>query len=152
MSENSRFAVAVHALTLLSSEDRPLTSGYIAGSVNTNPVVIRRILSVLRSAHLVESRGGASGGFCLAHPPAAITLRDVYRAVEGPRLFALPTPAPNPGCPVGSTIQAALTRQFDKALQAMEGALGDATIEDMLRQTRAWKGRESKRSRRNLQQ
>src|SRR5437763_13957245 len=110
---SSRFAVAVHALTLLGSEDGPLTSEFIAGSVNTNPVVIRRVLAALRTAKLVASKGGASGGWRLTRAPSAITLRDVYRAVEGPSLFALPEQPPNPACPVGSTIQAALTREFE---------------------------------------
>jgi Rrf2 family protein len=137
---NSRFAVAVHALTLLSAEDRPLTSEHIASSVNTNPVVIRRLLATLRNARLVESRPGAGGGWTLARAPEAITLRDVYRAAEGPRLFALPAQPPAAACPVGSTIQRPLLRQFELAQQGAEAALGRATISDMLRQTRAWRG------------
>jgi len=137
MSENSRFAVAAHALTLLSLENRPLTSEYIAGSVNTNPVVIRRVLAALRTARLVASKGGARGGWRLTRAPEAITLRDVYRAVEEPRLFGLPGQPPNPDCPVGSTIQPLLNRQFELALQGMEASLGRATIADMLRQTGA---------------
>ena len=136
MSDSSRFAVAVHAPTLLASADRPLTSERIAGSVNTNPVVIRRVLAALRTARLVASKGGAGGGWRLTRASEAITLRDVYRAVEGPRLFAFPSQAPNPDCPVGSTIQSALQRQFELALQGMEAALGHANIADMLRQTR----------------
>ncbi|MBV9496028.1 MAG: Rrf2 family transcriptional regulator, partial [Acidobacteria bacterium] len=48
MTQSSRFATAVHILTLLAGEnEEPLTSDYIAGSVNTNPVVIRRLLGIL---------------------------------------------------------------------------------------------------------
>ena len=137
MSENSRFAVAAHALTLMSLEARPLTSEFIAGSVNTNPVVIRRVLALLRSARLVASKGGARGGWRLTRAPEAITLRDVFRATEEPRLFSFPGQPPSPLCPVGSTIQPILGRQFELALQGMESALGRSTIADLLRQTRA---------------
>ena len=137
MSDNSRFAVAVHALTLMSLEDRPLTSEFIAGSVNTNPVVIRRVLALLRDARLVASKGGARGGWRMTRAPEAITLRDVFRATEEPRLFGLPENAPSPLCPVGSRIQPILGRQFELALQGMESALGRSTIADVLRQTQA---------------
>ncbi|HEX8852924.1 MAG TPA: Rrf2 family transcriptional regulator, partial [Pyrinomonadaceae bacterium] len=82
MSANSRFAVAVHALTLLAwAGEEPVKSEYLACSVNTNPVVIRRILCALARAGLVTSQTGASGGSRLARPAAEITLREVYRAV-----------------------------------------------------------------------
>lgn len=137
MSDNSRFAVAVHALTLMSLEARPLTSEFIAGSVNTNPVVIRRVLALLRDARLVASRGGKNGGWQMLRAPEAITLRDVFRATEEPRLFGLPEQAPSPLCPVGSRIRPILDRQFELALQGMESALGRSTIADMLRQTKS---------------
>ncbi|OQC68483.1 MAG: putative HTH-type transcriptional regulator YwnA [Verrucomicrobia bacterium ADurb.Bin006] len=54
---NSRFTVAIHVLCLLAhSQGQALTSEYIAGSVNTNPVVIRRLLAALRRAGLVRLR------------------------------------------------------------------------------------------------
>jgi DNA-binding IscR family transcriptional regulator len=45
MSTSSRFAVAVHVLTLMAwADEEPLKSEQVAESVNTNPVVIRRML------------------------------------------------------------------------------------------------------------
>ena len=90
MPTSSRFAVAVHVLTLLAwAGDEPLKSDYIAGSVNTNPVVIRRILCALAHAGLVTSQTGAAGGTRLARKAAEITLTEVYRAVEPRAIFAL---------------------------------------------------------------
>ena len=85
-----------------------MTSDYIAGSVNTNPVVIRRILALLARASLVRTQEGARGGTTLARPAEQIDLLAVYRAVEGGGLFALHPQPPNPACPVGCNIQAAL--------------------------------------------
>src|SRR5437667_14393 len=99
---SSRFAVAIHVLTLLASRDGPLTSEYIAGSVNTNAVVIRRLMKALRGAKLVVSQGGPGGGWRLARAPEAMSLRDVYRAVEDPPLFRQHDPSSL--CPIGSTI------------------------------------------------
>jgi DNA-binding IscR family transcriptional regulator len=82
MSSSSRFAVAVHVLTLMAwSDDESLKSEQMAVSVNTNPVVIRRMLCDLAEDKLVVSHTGSTGGSRLARKPAQISLLDVYRAV-----------------------------------------------------------------------
>lgn len=141
MISNSRFAVASHILTLLAQNPvEPVTSDYIAASVNTNPVVIRRVLGMLRSARLVTSQGGNGGGWRLVSAPAAITLRDVYRAVEDEPLFPLHHNKPNQNCPVGRHIQDALTGAFAAATQALEQELARTTVADLLRQVQALAG------------
>ncbi len=128
---NSRFAVAVHILTLIArSEGQPVTSEYIAGSVNTNPSLVRRLLSQMTRAGLTTAQMGAGGGALLARPAAQITLRDVYRAVDEGELFGLHPERPNPACPVGRNIQAMLETRFDVARRAMEAELDRTTIAD----------------------
>jgi Rrf2 family protein len=132
---NSRFAVAVHILTLIAAgEGEPVSSEYIAGSVNTNPVVIRRLLALLRRAKLVRSQGGPGGGWQLVVPPGRITLRDVYRAVESGPLFPLHAGTPNARCPVGRTIQAAVSGHYEEAQLAIEKDLARTTIGDLLQE------------------
>jgi Rrf2 family protein len=129
---NSRFAVAVHILTVIAHEGgEPVTSEYIAWSVNTNPSLIRRMLSLLTRAGLTRCQMGAGGGALLAKPAARITLRDVYRAVAAGRLLGLPRERPDPACPVGRNIQALLTERFDEATHALEDELARTTIADM---------------------
>ncbi|MCY1082967.1 Rrf2 family transcriptional regulator [Archangium lansingense] len=141
MSTSSRFAVAIHVLTLLAySGGEALTSEFMAGSVNTNPVVIRRMLAALRAAKLVSSQGGPGGGWQLLRPPEAITLRDVYRAVEESTLFPLHSREPNPRCPVGANIQTALTAHFEVAHQALEQELARTTIADVMREVKSLAG------------
>jgi Rrf2 family protein len=133
MVPSSRFTVAIHILTLLAHQaGHPLTSEFIASSVNTHPVVIRRLLARLRAAGLVESQGGPGGGWQLVQAPKAITLRDVFRAVNSDDLFPMHASVPNPLCPVGSTIQAALGPRYDAARQALERDLGRTRISDLL--------------------
>jgi Rrf2 family protein len=128
----------VHVLTLLAQGGaQPMTSEYIAGSVNTNPVVIRRVLGALRAARLVTSQGGNGGGWRLVGDPEAITLCDVYRAVEKDTLFPLHHRPPNPECPVGRHIQRALSARFAAATRAMEHELARTTVADMLRDVQA---------------
>ncbi|HEX8154571.1 MAG TPA: Rrf2 family transcriptional regulator [Thermoanaerobaculia bacterium] len=133
MTTSSRFATAIHILTLLGHErDEPVTSELIAGSVNTNPVVIRRLLRALADAGLVTSVPGTSGGSRLARRPEDITLLDVYSAVEDEQLFGRHTQQPNPKCPVGSRIAELLTPRFDEATHALMQSLGSTTIASLL--------------------
>ncbi|MDF2718835.1 MAG: Rrf2 family transcriptional regulator, partial [Paenibacillus sp.] len=82
MAINSRFAVGVHILSLLEiNKEGRNTSEYIAGSVNTNPVVVRRITGMLSKAGLVRTSPGVAGA-TLARPIEEITLYDVYKAVR----------------------------------------------------------------------
>lgn len=105
-----------------------MTSDRLAGSVNTNPVIIRRILGQLKQAGLVEVRA-AAGGTYLRRDPAAITLLDVYQAVEvtDERLFTIHD-KPNPQCLVGRGIQYALEERLARAQAALEQELATTTV------------------------
>lgn len=134
MAINSRFAVGVHILALLEiQKEGRLTSELIAGSVNTNPVVVRRIMSMLSKAGLVRTSPGVAGA-TLARPVHAITLLDVYKAVrddDNDALFAIHD-KPNPACPVGRNIQTALDKSFQQAQTAMEQELGRVTLDSVV--------------------
>ena len=138
MSTSSRFAVAVHVLALLAMDGEQLiTSEHIAGSVNTNPVVIRRILGTLREADLVIAQAGAGGGASLARRPERITLLDVYQAVEKGDVFSLHPRSPNPHCVCGGHIQAVLEEVFSKAEAVMEGVLAEVTVAQIVQEIEA---------------
>ncbi len=120
MGANSQFAMAVHVLTLLARyKDGNVKSEMLAGSVNTNPVVVRRLLGQLSQANLVESHTGSTGGSQLTRCPREITLSDIYRAVSCGEVFALHGKAPNQDCPVGRNIEAVLCsiqKEIDKSV------------------------------------
>lgn len=131
MNTSSRFAFAVHVLALLSlQEGAPLSSDMIAGSVNTNPALVRRLLSMLSEAGLTTSQLGAGGGALLARAPRDITLLEIYRAVDDAQLFALHREEPNPACMVGRNIQVVLRGIIDDAQRAMESSLAARTLAD----------------------
>ncbi|MDA2806770.1 Rrf2 family transcriptional regulator [Nocardiopsis suaedae] len=137
MSANSRLTVAAHALTWIGLYQRRghevATSEQIATSVNTNPVVIRRLLAELRKAGLVESQRGAGAGWRLTRDLASLTLLDVYRAIEPGPVFALHRAVPDPECVVGQGIGPALSAVYDGVEAALRRELAGTTLEDVLR-------------------
>lgn len=82
MSISSRFAVGIHILVLIEmNKDGVSSSEFLAESVNTNPVVIRKIMGMLKKSGLVEVHPGKAGAK-LAKDLSDITLLDVYKAVN----------------------------------------------------------------------
>ena len=136
-SGSSRFAVAVHVLALLAGAgDEAVKSDSVAASVNTNPVVIRRILCALRRAGVVTSQPGAAGGSRLARPANRITLCDIYRAVEGGEVFLLHRRRPSRRCVVGANIEEVLGGVLRETSAAVERALAQTTLADIVARIR----------------
>src|SRR5689334_13293816 len=108
--------VAIHVLSYMVAVQKkrpdPVTSDQIASSVSTNPVVIRRMLGLLRKAGLVASRRGVNAGWMLARRADAISLLDIYEAVEEGPLFGLHASPPNPNCPIARGIKPTLRRIY----------------------------------------
>lgn len=130
--QNSRFAVALHTLLMLATNTKgPVSSDYIAGSVGTNPVLIRRLMGDLRAAGLVDSRAGAAGGFVLARPAERVGLDEIYGAVEGDPLFSRHGNA-NPKCPIGRAVGPLLDRVLGQAESAMLQSLKRTTLGDLI--------------------
>jgi DNA-binding IscR family transcriptional regulator len=135
MRINTRFPVAIHILSLLAlNKDKPNTSELLARSVNTNPVVIRRIIAQLKKKGLLSVRPGV-GGAELLDEPGKINLLDVYNAVKtpgDPALFDVHK-NPNPRCFVGANIHDALGGPLSDAQRAMEEKLASYTLLDVIR-------------------
>ncbi|MDQ6787176.1 MAG: Rrf2 family transcriptional regulator [Acidobacteriota bacterium] len=133
MATNSRFSIAVHVLTMLTETcEGRVKSDYIARSVNTNPVVIRRLLCSLQEANLVVSQVGATGGTCLARPAEKILLSDVYQAVSHGEIFSLHPKTPNQDCPVGKNIEAIMCRLQKEIDKTIEEKLAQYSLRDVI--------------------
>ena len=133
MRTSCRFAIAVHVLAVLAyKEGDRVTSALLAGSVNTNPVIVRRLLLALQRAKLVETCKGAGSGSRLSRSPRRIDLAEVYRAVENAEPFASPSRKPNAACPVGKCIRKTLDRVFAAAQSALERDLEKTTLADVM--------------------
>jgi Rrf2 family protein len=132
MRTSCRFAMAVHVLAVLAyKEGDRVTSATLAGSINTNPVIVRRLLLALQKARLVETCKGAGSGSRLSRSPRRINLAEVYRAVEAVEAFTAPSRKPNAACPVGHCIKKTLEKVFASAQNALERDLEKTTLADV---------------------
>jgi Rrf2 family protein len=131
---NTRYATALHILTLLSMQPGELLpSEYIAGSINVNAAVVRKELSNLRCFGLVESKEGKGGGSTLAKPAEEILLSDIYKAVRQASLLGRSND-PNPACPVGKQINAHLEVLYSEAEQSLIRKLEKTTLAGFMKQ------------------
>ncbi len=127
---NTRFATAIHIMTLLAGSPHDwLTSEWIAGSININPVIVRKELSVLREAGLIISRQGKEGGSRLARNAGDITISEIYAAVKNTEVLGKKNLNPNPVCPVGKDINSHLNDLFTETDKLVAEFLGNKTLQ-----------------------
>ena len=134
MQISSRFTIALHIFTCVETfkDDYKVTSDFLASSINTNPVIIRKILSQLKNGGLITVARG-TGGITPTRPITEITFYDVYQAiepVENGDLFHFHE-APNPDCPVGRNIHSLLDDKLKAIQDAMEAEMKKYTVADL---------------------
>ena len=105
-----------------------MTSEMLAAHMQTNPVVVRRIMAGLREQGIVQSAKGHGGGWQLARDLAQVTLRDIYTALGSPDFFALGNRTESPGCLVEQSVNAALDGAFREAEAVLIERLGSITL------------------------
>lgn len=134
MQISSRFTISLHIFTAMDvfGKDHKITSDFLAGSIGTNPVIIRRLLSQLKNAGLITVARG-TGGCEPTRPLKDITFYDVYKAVdsvEDETLFHIHD-HPNPKCPVGRNIHALLDDKLLDIQTAMENEMKKHTVAEL---------------------
>ncbi len=134
MQISSRFTVALHIFTAVDvfKDDYKVTSDFLAKSIGTNPVIIRKLLSQLKNAGLIKVARG-TGGIELTRDLSDISFYDVYQAiepVENGNLFRFHD-SPNPQCPVGRNIHALLDDKLADIQNAMEERMKKYTLVDL---------------------
>jgi Rrf2 family protein len=132
---NTRFATAIHIMTLLTESPQDwLTSEWIAGSININPVIVRKELGVLREAGLITSRQGKEGGSQLAKSADSIRISEIYLAVKNTEVLGKKNNNPNPVCPVGKEINNHLKNLFSETDQLVLDFLENKSLKQFSEQ------------------
>ena len=115
MPRDSRMSRMLHVLIHLDRHVKRATSEDISKMLETNPVVVRRMMAGLRDKGYIVSEKGHGGGWELSCGLDAITLLDVYQAIGEPPLFNIGPHSDHPECLVEQAVDARL-----------ESALGEA--------------------------
>ena len=131
--DNTQFSIAVHLMTgLAANAGHGVSSGVLAGSVNTSPSFVRRVVSKLSRAGLIRTTTGKTGACMLIKDAQTITLLDIYRAIEAPKVFAIHGYPVKQDCAVSCGIKGALEKVLDLAQQSMESGLKKVKLSDVL--------------------
>lgn len=125
---DGRLSGVLHVLLHMAAQRGPLTSAVLAKAMDTNPVVIRRIMAGLREQGYVRSEKGHGGGWTLACDLSGVTLRDIYTALGCPALLAIGNRTAAPDCLVEQAVNAALGQAFHDAEALLLARFGDVTL------------------------
>ncbi|KIC62030.1 Rrf2 family transcriptional regulator [Chryseobacterium taiwanense] len=128
---NTRFATAIHIMTLLAKSPQDwLSSEWIAGSININPVIIRKEISVLREGGLIVSKQGKEGGSQLSKKADSISISEIYSVVRNTDVLGKKNQNPNPACSVGKEINNHLTQLFIETDELVVKFLGNKSLQE----------------------
>lgn len=134
MQISTKFTIAIHLLVAVEffKGQQKITSGFLAESIGSNPVIVRNIMRQLQEAGIIDVKRG-TGGITITRPLSEITYLDIYKAVETnshEELFHFHE-HPNPQCPVGKHIQKALGQSLGNIQSDFEKDLASHTIQEV---------------------
>ena len=133
-----QFTVAAHIMAALGYyRGEEISSATLADSVNADPTFVRKSLSKLSKAGLVETKRGQSGASVLARPPQKITLLDIYRASAAPPAFAIHSYPVEKRCPVSRNLKECMSGVLSQAQYSFERSLAKISLADLVDQIRA---------------
>ncbi|MFH6999958.1 Rrf2 family transcriptional regulator [Flavobacterium sp. FlaQc-57] len=132
---SGKFAITTHILTLLTKFPNDyLSSEFIAGSINLNPVLVRKEIANLKAHHIVESKEGKNGGTKLSIDASKITLKEIFEMTFENINLGYAKNQPNPDCPVGKKINQNLSSLYAEMNQKVSLQLEGITLEDFSNQ------------------
>jgi Rrf2 family protein len=131
MKRDSKLSGVLHVLLHMAEQDGPATSESLASAMQTNPVVVRRLMTGLREAGFVASAKGHGGGWVLSCPLHDVTLGDIHAALGSPGLLAFGNRTESPGCLVEQAVNAALDHACQEAEALLLARLGQVTLADL---------------------
>lgn len=133
MATNTQFSIAVHLMIALGyGGEQQATSTELAGSINTSPSFVRRILAKLSKAGLVSTTTGKSGSCLLAKRAEEISLLEIYKAVNAPQTFAIHEYPVQNACLVSCNIESVMRKVLERAQNSFEGSLRETTLAELV--------------------
>ena len=131
MTQDTRLARLLHVLLHMHLRGGTTTSETLSQMLHTNPVVVRRMMGLLRDAGYVASTGGRGGGWVLVARLDKITAKDVHEAIDRDALFAIGPTNDNPRCPVEANVNQFLSEALRSAERGLLARLGKKRLSEL---------------------
>jgi|SRR5690606_15227291 len=132
---NTRFATAIHILTLLAKfPDQWLSSEWISESININPAMVRKELSLLHKHGWVMSKKGKEGGSMLGRSSCEISMADIFNAVKNSNVLGKKNTCDGANCAIGKEINVELKKLFDETDEIVINALKKKSLKSFVDQ------------------
>ncbi len=130
---NTRLAIGIHILSFVQCSNNfdALNSEIVADSIQTNPVVVRRMTSALKKAGLLKSVKG-NRGLILTKEPKDISFLEILKAVDPSNELFIVHQNPNPACLLGQNLVCVLACMFDEIQKNTEQELSKQNIQQVL--------------------
>ena len=132
MKYSHKLSDAVHILAYVDIyANGDLSSKAIAASIEANQSMVRRMMSKLVKAGLLNSQPGKVE-VSLARAPQDISLLDIYLAIEDNRNLLHIDDKTNPLCIVGGNIQETLDDVYSKVQQDAEASMASHSLQEII--------------------
>lgn len=132
MKYSYKLSDAIHLLSYLDiDKDGDLSSKAIANSIESNPSIIRQLMSDLRKAGIIETQKGKAAP-ALKKDPKDISLYDIYQAINMDHTLLHIDPKTNPKCIVGGNIQQSLNHFYDEIEDFAYTRMKQITLADVI--------------------
>ncbi|WP_127579166.1 RrF2 family transcriptional regulator [Paenibacillus koleovorans] len=130
------FGLAVQALILLSQEKMNTTcpSNELAGYLQSEPSLLRRILAVLAKEGFIGTREGRDGGYHLKKPAESIRLVEIYDAFRAGSKLCFGINESAGTHPLGQRLKSTLEDITGEMDASMREVLSKYTIADLVLQ------------------
>ena len=127
------FGTGLHIMLALAyNSGVRLSSADLASSIDVNPVTVRRVISDLTAAGLVDTQTGPGGGAMLARPASRITVQDIYEALGEPPFIEGHTKTPQAHCVVSVCMPQVFARLNDAVTKRATPVLKSTTLQRLV--------------------
>jgi len=129
------FGTGLHVMLALAyNPGVRLSSLDLASSMGANPVTVRRVVSQLAAAGLVDTQPGPGGGAMLARPADRITVGHVHEALGRPPFIEGHRKEPQRHCAVSVCMPKVFERLNDAVAKKASPVLRGTTLRSLLDQ------------------
>ena len=106
-------SIALHSMVLIARSDKKLNVNQISEAIESSKHHVAKVMQRLAKEDFVSSNRGPSGGFVLKCDPKALTLLEIYEAIEG-KVAIQTCPGDKRSCIIGACMLGDLSKNMTR--------------------------------------